>query len=277
MVGGDAVLATALGDAADLVTAEPGDAVITQGGADDDLYLVVSGKVEIWIHGRLIAERPAGTHVGEMALIDPKARRSATVVAKEACVFAKISEPAFSKIANAHPGLWRALAVELGDRLRERTKFIRVPNEKPLIFVGSSREALTVANALHDALQSPEIDVRVWTDGVFGASRFPLEDLEKQLGLADFAVLVVAADDQVASRGTTKDAPRDNVVFELGLFMGGLTRSRTFMLAPRGMDIKIPTDLLGLTPLLYEQAKPADDVAKAANELRDIAMRVGPR
>jgi predicted nucleotide-binding protein len=104
-----------------------------------------------------------------------------------------------------------------------------------------------------------------------------LEDLEKQLGLADFAVLVVAADDQVASRGTTKDAPRDNVVFELGLFMGGLARQRTFMFAPRGMDLKIPTDLLGLTPLLYEQAKPADDVAKAANELRGIAMRMGPR
>ena len=206
MVGGDAALAVALADVAELIVADAGDAVITQGGADDDLYLVVSGKVEVLIHGRPIAERAAGTHVGEMALIDPKARRSATVVAKEAIVLAKISEPAFSKVADVHPKLWRALAVELGDRLRERTKFIRVPNEKPLVFVGSSREALPVANALHTELQSPEIDVRVWTDGVFGASRFPLEDLEKQLGLADFAVRVVAADDQVASRGTTKDA-----------------------------------------------------------------------
>jgi predicted nucleotide-binding protein len=277
MVGGDTVLAAALADVAELIAADAGDAVITQGGTDNDLYLVVSGKVEILIHGRPIAERAAGTHVGEMALIDPKARRSATVVAKEASLLAKIFEPAFSMVAGAHPKLWRALAVELGDRLRERTKFIRVPNEKPLVFVGSSREALPVANGLHAALHSPEIDVRVWTDGVFGASRFPLEDLEKQLGLADFAVLVVAADDQVASRGTTKDAPRDNVVFELGLFMGGLARSRTFMLTPRGMDLKIPTDLLGLTPLLYEQAKPADDVAKAADELRGIAMRMGPR
>jgi predicted nucleotide-binding protein len=256
---------------------DAGDVVIKQGDADNDVYLVISGTIEVRIYGRLIGERAAGTHVGEMALIDPKARRSATVVAKEPCILAKISEPAFSKVADAHPKLWRALAMELGDRLRERTKFIRVPNDKPLVFVGSSREALPVARALQATLQSSEVDVRVWTDGVFGASQFPLEDLEKQLALADFAVLVVADDDQVASRGMTKDAPRDNVVFELGLFMGGLSRSRTFMLAPRGMDLKIPTDLLGLTPLLYEKAKPADDIARAADELRVIAMRRGPR
>ena len=277
MVGGDAPLAIALADVAELVAAEPGDVVITQGGADDDLYLVVSGRVEIRIHGRLIAERAAGTHVGEMALIDPSARRSATVVAKEASVLAKVPEPAFSNVADAHPKLWRALAVELGDRLRERTKFIRVPNEKPLIFLGSSREALPVATSLRDLVQCPEIDVRVWTDGVFGASRFPMEGLEAQLDAADFAVLVAAPDDLVVSRGEPSEAPRDNVIFELGLFMGALTRKRTFMLVPRGVDLKIPTDLLGLTPLLYDPAVPAGGIKKAGEELGATIIRLGPR
>jgi CRP/FNR family transcriptional regulator, cyclic AMP receptor protein len=277
MVGGDAPLAIALADVAELVAAEPGDVVITQGGADDDLYLVVSGRVEIRIHGRLIAERAAGTHVGEMALIDPSARRSATVVAKEASVLAKVPEPAFSNVADAHPKLWRALAVELGERLRERTKFIRVPNEKPLIFLGSSREALPVAASLRDLVQCPEIDVRVWTDGVFGASRFPMEGLEAQLDAADFAVLVAAPDDLVISRGEPSEAPRDNVIFELGLFMGALTRKRTFMLVPRGVDLKIPTDLLGLTPLLYDPAAPAGGIKKAGEELGATIIRLGPR
>ncbi|MGA7742817.1 MAG: TIR domain-containing protein [Polyangia bacterium] len=270
-------MAIALADVAELVAAEPGDVVITQGGADDDLYLVVSGRVEIRIHGRLIAERAAGTHVGEMALIDPSARRSATVVAKEASVLAKVPEPAFSNVADAHPKLWRALAVELGDRLRERTKFIRVPNEKPLIFLGSSREALPVATSLRDLVQCPEIDVRVWTDGVFGASRFPMEGLEAQLDAADFAVLVAAPDDLVVSRGEPSEAPRDNVIFELGLFMGALTRKRTFMLVPRGVDLKIPTDLLGLTPLLYDPAVPAGGIKKAGEELGATIIRLGPR
>ena len=38
----------------------------------------------------------------------------------------------------------------------------------------------------------------------------------------DFAILVLTADDLVASRDVLSTAPRDNVLFELGLFMGGL-------------------------------------------------------
>jgi predicted nucleotide-binding protein len=277
MVAGNTSLATLLADAVELVTAEPGDVVVAQGGGDNDVYLIVSGSVNVLIHGRTIAIRRAGTHVGEMALIDPKARRSAAVVAAETSVLAKISEPNFSRIADAYPALWRAIAVELGDRLRERTKFIRVPNEKPLIFLGSSREALPVATSLRDLVQRPEIDVRVWTDGVFGASRFPMEDLEAHLDAADFAALVAAPDDLVISRGESSEAPRDNVIFELGLFMGALTRKRTFMLVPRGVDLKIPTDLLGLTPLLYDPAAPAGGIKKAGEELGATIIRLGPR
>src|SRR5207253_3114575 len=110
----------------------------------------------------------------------------------------------------------RALAVEVGDRLRQRGRFLRPPNPKPIIFVGSSREALPVASLLRDGLAAPDVEVRLWTNGVFGASRFPMEDLERQLDEADFAILVVAADDRVTSRKKDQDAPRDNVVFELG-------------------------------------------------------------
>ena len=120
--------------------------------------------------------------------------------------------------------------------------------------------------------------VRLWTDGVFGASQFPIIDLEKQVQEADFAVLVLGRDDEVISRNQKSDAPRDNVIFELGLFMGALSHERTFMIIPRGCDIKIPTDLLGLTPLDY-RLEDSDDfislLGPVCDQLRDIIHKIG--
>jgi hypothetical protein len=65
----------------------------------------------------------------------------------------------------------------------------------------------------------------------------------------DFAVLVLTDDDQITCRKVTQASPRDNVVFELGLFMGALGRRRAFPLVAQTADgaPKIPSDLLGNT------------------------------
>ncbi len=97
---------------------------------------------------------------------------------------------------------------------------------------------------------------------------------------ADFAALILAGDDRVISRDVTSDAPRDNVIFELGLFMGALGRSRTFLIHPRGVNLKIPTDLIGITPLVYEPVLEEDisaSVGPACNELRAAILTAGPR
>jgi CRP/FNR family transcriptional regulator, cyclic AMP receptor protein len=106
-------------------------------------------------------------------------------------------------------------------------------------------------------------------------SHFPSEDLEAQVESADSAVLVAAPDDRVSSRGKDADAPRDNVVFELGLFMGALTRRRAFSAMPYGNDLKIPTDILGMTPLRYDSAasNPGEPIAA---ELREVIAKLGP-
>jgi predicted nucleotide-binding protein len=125
---------------------------------------------------------------------------------------------------------------------------------RPRLFIGSSKEGLAVAEALHANLDH-DYECTIWTQGVFGLSLASIEALELQLHQSDFAVLVVTPDDTTESRGSAAASPRDNVVFELGLFMGALGRLRTFVLRPRTAAIKIPSDLFGVTMATYDEGR----------------------
>lgn len=95
-------------------------------------------------------------------------------------------------------------------------------------------------------------EVTPWTSGVFQASQYTLESLVASARSADFAVLLVTPDDVVTNRdGEPQAAARDNVIFELGLFIGALRRERTFIIADRA-GVKLPSDLNGLTWLPYK-------------------------
>ena len=153
-------------------------------------------------------------------------------------------------------------------------------NPRPILFVGCSTETLEIAREVQTALDHDPIVVELWTDGIFGAGSFPVESLEQELARVDFAVLVLSPDDIVISRDSVSDAPRDNIVFELGFFMGALGRSRTFLLVPRGIELKLPTDLMGLTPLAYKHELDSGTTAATAgacNELRNLILANGPR
>lgn len=280
IVRDDEALANAISDQLELAEFEAGAPIIAQGGYDDDLYLILAGRAAVIVNGREVAVRGVGEHIGEIAVIDPTAPRSASVIALEQTVTAKIEEPAFLKIAEAFPVLWQRLALQLSQRLRQRNELVVQGNARPVIFLGSSKESLDVAREIQSALRYEDFVLRVWTDNVFSASNFPIEELQKQVQTADFAVLVLGPDDRVISRDKELDAPRDNVIFELGLFMGALGRERTFMILPRGMSVKVPSDLLGLTPLEYGGGPPEElttRLAPACNDLRAIIKNRGPR
>ncbi len=271
-------LCSKLADRAELLQLESGESIIVQGDIDDEIYFLLSGQLSIVVNGREVAIRRPGEHVGEMALIDPSARRSATVVAIEQSVVARISETSFRTLADKHPKVWQLIAVELSERLRQRNRLVASTNPCPYLFVGSSKESLDIAGAIRSNLECENLVVRLWTDRVFGASQFPLIELEKQIQKADFAVLVLGPDDEVVSRNKVSDAPRDNVIFELGLFMGALSHERTFMIIPDKSEIKIPTDLLGLIPLSYRLGDSNDFAAlltPTCDELRRIINEVG--
>lgn len=279
-VNGDRAIAQALAEVSELFEFEPGGVLIHRGGHETDVFFIISGRVAVEINGTEVAVRSAGSHVGEMAAIDTSAPRSANVRALEATTAARVAETDLAAIARAHPALWRNFAVELAARLRERTRFFRVPNERPQMFIGSSVEMLSVAQELQSGLSHDDVSVVLWTDGVFRASRDAITNLLEIADRADFAVLVLGPDDVVRSRGDEQAVPRDNVVFELGLFIGAVGRGRTFVVQPREQELRIPTDLLGLAPIKFRataDAPLASRVGPVCTKLRSYVTSLGVR
>ena len=95
-----------------------GTNLIEQGAFDTDLFLILAGGVSILIDGRIVARKNAGEHVGEMAVVDPRTPRSASVIATVDSVVGRITEAEFSALADRFPRLWRRIALELASRLR---------------------------------------------------------------------------------------------------------------------------------------------------------------
>jgi CRP/FNR family transcriptional regulator, cyclic AMP receptor protein len=250
--------------------------IIQQDASDNDLYFIVFGRVKIRINGQDIAHRTIGTHVGEMALVEIAGKRSASVITTEETITAKISEQEFCKIAKAFPEMWRQIAIELSQRLRERSKFIRCPNVIPKLFVGSSKESKSIVDAIVVLLKGKRVEVIPWTrKDIFWPSRATIEDLEKVLPGVDFSVLVFGPDDMVKSRKKKSKGPRDNVVLEFGISLGAIGRERTYYLRPK-QRIKIPSDLLGLKPILYGKDKKTGkpDVNEACDEIMRCVRRL---
>lgn len=121
---------------------------------------------------------------------------------------------------------------------------------RPRIFIGSSSEGLDIARALQAALYN-EAEPVIWSQGVFGLSGGTLETLLQESDNFDFAVFILSADDLVVKRGQRGNAARDNVLFELGLFMGRLGRDRTFFVYSRTDQLLMPSDLAGVTAASY--------------------------
>ena len=280
IVGGDTRLAEALAATAEVVQFPSGSGIVEESAPGNDLHFILAGTVSIRVFSREIAVRTAGQHFGEMALLDPGKPRSASVVADGETVTARIPAAAFADLADNSPRLWKNVARTLADRLSQRNRFVQSMNPRPALFVECSAEALPIGKAIQSTLEQDPIVLRVWTDDTFKASQYPIESLELELAKVDFAALILSPDDFVISRNRISDAPRDNLIFELGLFMGALGRTRTFLLHPHGADIKIPTDLSGLTALTYQlghHGTNSTDIASVCSQLRATIMAMGPR
>ncbi|MBB6112521.1 Predicted nucleotide-binding protein containing TIR-like domain-containing protein [Mucilaginibacter lappiensis] len=134
---------------------------------------------------------------------------------------------------------------------------------KPRLFIGSSTENLEIANALQVNLEYDAI-VTVWNQGVFNISSNALNDLMEALDSFDFAIFIFQPDDITTIRNNKYQTVRDNIIFELGLFLGRLGKEKVFYLTDRETtNLHLPTDLIGLSPGTYD-SKREDNNLQAA-------------
>jgi hypothetical protein len=150
--------------------------------------------------------------------------------------------------------------------------------DKPRIFLGSSGKQEKLLLALTRGLEEVA-HVEPWTTS-FNPGTTTLERLVELAHQVDFAAFVFARDDwtmappATPSEGSGQASPRDNIVFEAGLFGGVLGMRRTFILHASGS--KLPSDLLGLTTIRYGEETVAE-VKTVIRKLRNAIEQEGRR
>lgn len=123
---------------------------------------------------------------------------------------------------------------------------------KPKIFIGSSAEAVEIAEAVQQNLEHVA-DTTIWNQGVFSLSGNTLDDLLDSLNEYDYGIFIFKPDDESTIREEEYNTIRDNVIFELGLYFGRLGRKKVFYLIPRNYPkLHLPTDLRGVTAGTYD-------------------------
>jgi hypothetical protein len=148
---------------------------------------------------------------------------------------------------------------------------------KPRLFIASSSESLAIADSIQVSLDH-DSEVTVWKNG-FGLSSNIIDNLLELARGVDFAVFVFTPDDLTKMRGEEMRTVRDNVLFELGLFIGTLTKERCIIVSPRGEEVYLPTDLLGVTSADFEANRTDSNLEAAVNapctKIRNHMLNLG--
>jgi len=149
-------------------------------------------------------------------------------------------------------------------------------NNQPRLFVASSFEGLYVAEAVVIKLEH-DARVKLW-DNAFDLSSVTISSLVARARDTDFAVFVFHKDDKSYIRGNVYSVVRDNVLFELGLFIGALSIDRCFILVPKSgeTEFRLPTDLAGVTVSTYDDSSDnmVDAVAASCAKIKVVLRKL---
>jgi len=104
--------------------------VICEGDQSDSLYLIISGKVKVFLSDEEGKEvtlniQSKGEYFGELAILD-EAPRSASVMTTEETKLAILSKSAFDKCMEEHPAMALVIMRGLARRLRDLTENVRI-------------------------------------------------------------------------------------------------------------------------------------------------------
>lgn len=136
--------------------------------------------------------------------------------------------------------------------------------------------SLKVAKALQAEL-SEDFECTVWDQDHFRLGESTMAGLCRAANTFDFAAVVVTPDDQLSTGAFT---PRDNIVFEAGLFVGALGPERVALIMRSDIQVKAPSDWNGITYAPYKAARPDENlraaIGPAATRIREMGS-MGPR
>jgi predicted transcriptional regulator YheO len=147
---------------------------------------------------------------------------------------------------------------------------------KPRVFIGSSSEALPVVRIVEIAL-SETCEVFAWDTNPVKPSQYLFEGLLEISESVDFAILILSPDDQLNYREHQYNAPRDNVIFESGIFMSKVGRERVFLLSAGGENLKYPTDIAPIQRVSYRDLQQSLLSAVASVSERITSLGVRPK
>jgi hypothetical protein len=151
----------------------------------------------------------------------------------------------------------------------------------PAMFVASSSEGLGVACDIQELLEH-DCYSTVWNQSVFAPSDTVLKRLTQALHEFEVALFIFTPDDQLHMRGHTVDVVRDNVVFEMGMFVGALGADRCLHIVSRSAQtLHLPSDLLGVLALDYPSDRPDGNrlaaLGPACNKIRRVLRGLRPK
>ncbi|WP_051592839.1 TIR domain-containing protein [Thomasclavelia saccharogumia] len=142
---------------------------------------------------------------------------------------------------------------------------------KPNFFIGSSKEGLYIANQIVNKLQNV-YRVTIWNKNFFELNISTYDNLIRRAVLFDFAIIILSNDDNAIIRKNKYCVPRDNTIYELGLFTGILGKNRVFFVCEQG--IKLPSDLLGITCIMYDSINDISDIVMQIDEIVKKEMQI---
>lgn len=221
----------------------------------------------------MVGQRIPGQTIGELSAVDPSGPRSATVIAKDSADIFEVDLDDLEHITRRDSGFYRNLAGEIAHRLRQRDRFIPTTNSVPHIIFLSSSEGFAAIQALSRRVEEGTQSIcKTWkSPDVFLPGDYPLTSLIAQLDACDFAVALASGDDlrRRVSTGEERVSPRDNVLFEIGMFIGRLGAHRTIVLDPTSGEGS-PSDLNGVTAIRYS----ADESGSMPAALDEVAGEI---
>lgn len=271
-------IADAVAEVGEIVSYQQGEYIIKQGDYDQDVYYILAGNVELHINGLVLPYgRGEDVSVGELSALNASQARTASLLVISETVALRVKPDDFHTILKKYPEVAISLLQDVSSRLAQRNDLINKCNERPKLFIISTVEALEVARQIKLDFNHDPIDVTIW-NAAFAPGTYTLEALEQAVKESDFGLAIMQGDDLTTSRGVEHSAPRDNVIFELGLFMGHLSRLRTLIAVPQGGKVKLASDLQGLTILDYKiEPNKSVDVVNLATALRNHIKTLGPK